>query len=39
MKGRAVKVCAKAVIGRKVGHKKHVFMQIFKKKCLEIGNS
>ena len=39
MKGRAVKVCAKAGIGRKVGHKKRVFVQIFKKNCLEIENS
>ena len=31
MKGQAVKVCAKARIGRKVGHKKRVFVQIFKK--------
>jgi hypothetical protein len=31
MKGRAVKVCAKAGIGRKVGHEKRVFLQIFKK--------
>ncbi len=30
-KGRAVKVCAKARIGRKVRHKKRVFVQIFKK--------
>jgi len=29
-KGRAVKVCAKARVGRKVGHKKRVFVQIFK---------
>jgi hypothetical protein len=31
MKGRAAKVCAKAGIGRKVGHKKRIFVQIFKK--------
>jgi len=31
MKERAVKVCAKARIGRKVGHKKRVFVQIFRK--------
>ena len=31
MKGRAVKVCTKARIGRKVGYKKRVFVQIFKK--------
>ena len=31
-----VKVCAKAGIGRKVGHKKRVFLQIFKN-CLKIG--
>jgi hypothetical protein len=36
MKGRAVKVCAKARIGRKVGYKKRVFVQIFKNNCLEI---
>ena len=30
MKGRAVKVCVKARIGRKVEHKKRVFVQIFK---------
>jgi hypothetical protein len=28
MKVKAVKVCAKARIGRKVGHKKRVFVQI-----------
>jgi len=28
---RAVTVCAKAGIGRKAGHKKYVFMQIFRK--------
>ncbi len=28
----AVKVCAKAGIGRKAGHKKRIFVQIFKKK-------
>jgi len=31
MKGRAVKVCAEARIGRKVGYKKRVLVQIFKK--------
>jgi hypothetical protein len=31
MKGRAVKVCAKARIRRKVRHKKRVLVQIFKK--------
>jgi len=36
MKGRAVKICAKAGIGRKVRHKKPVFMQIFKKKMSRI---
>jgi len=30
MKVRVVKVCAKAGIGRKVGYKKRVFVQIFK---------
>jgi len=29
--GRAVEVCIKAGIGRKAGHKKRVFMQIFSK--------
>jgi hypothetical protein len=29
--GRAVKVCAKAGIGRKAGHKKYVFPPIFNK--------
>ena len=28
MKGQAVKVCEKTRIGRKVGHKKRVFVQI-----------
>jgi len=31
MKVRAVMVCAKVGIGRKVRHKKRVFVQIFKK--------
>jgi len=31
MRERAVKVCAKAGIRRNVGHKKRVFVQIFKK--------
>jgi len=31
MKGRAVKVCAKSRIERKVGHKRGVFVQIFKR--------
>ncbi len=30
-KGQAVKVCAKARTGRKVGHEKRAVMQIFKK--------
>jgi len=34
MKGRAVKVCAKAGIGRKSGQKKRVFLQIFNKSAL-----
>ena len=34
--GRAVKVCVKAEIGRSPGHKKSVFMQIFKKTVSEI---
>ncbi len=35
MKVRAVKVCAKAGIGRKAGHKKTVFVQIFNKTVSE----
>ncbi len=35
MKGRAVKVYAKAGIGRKAGHKKSVFVQIFNKTVSE----
>ena len=35
MKGRAVKVCAKAEIGRKVGHKKRIFVQMFNKAALK----
>jgi len=35
MKGRAVKVCAKAGIGRKVGFQKSVFVQIFNKPASE----
>ncbi|MHC4479133.1 MAG: hypothetical protein ACYTEL_26205 [Planctomycetota bacterium] len=35
MKGRAVKVCAKAGIGRKAGHKKRRFVQIFNKTVSE----
>jgi len=33
--GRAVKVCAKAGIGRKAGHKKYVFIRIFRKTASE----
>jgi hypothetical protein len=39
MKVRAVKVCAKAEIGRKAGHKKTCFHANFQKNCLEIENS
>jgi len=35
IKGRAVKVCAKAGIGRKAGYKKSVFVQIFNKTVSE----
>jgi len=35
-KERAVKVCAKARIGRKMGYKKRVFVQIFKKVALKV---
>jgi hypothetical protein len=37
--GRAVKVCAKAGIGRKVGHKKRVFLHIFKQIVSKSANS
>jgi hypothetical protein len=37
MKGRAVKVCAKAGIGRKVRHKNQVLVQIFNKVALKVG--
>jgi hypothetical protein len=36
MKGRAVKVCAKARIGRKVEYKKCVLVQIFNKVALKV---
>ena len=35
MAGRAVKVCTKARIGRKVGFQKSVFVQIFNKTVSE----
>ena len=35
MTGRAVKVCTKAGIGRKAGHKKRGFVQIFNKTVSE----
>jgi hypothetical protein len=35
MKERAVKVCAKARIGRKARHKNHVLVQIFNKAALK----
>jgi len=36
MKGRAVKVCAKAGIERKVRHKNQVIVQIFNKVALKV---
>jgi hypothetical protein len=36
MKERAVKVCAKARIGRKVRHKNQVLVQIFNKVALKV---
>ena len=35
MKVRVVKVCAKSGVGRKMGHKNNVFVQIHKKKMLK----
>jgi hypothetical protein len=35
MTGRVVKVCTKVGIGRKVGHKKRAFVQIFNKTVSE----
>ncbi len=35
MRGRAVKVCAKAGVGRSQGHKKTCFCVNFQKICLE----
>ena len=35
-KERAIKVCAKARIGGKMGYKKRVFVQIFKKVALKV---
>jgi len=39
MKVRAVTVCVRAGIGRKVGYEKRVFMHIFSKNCLGKENS
>jgi len=39
MKGRVVKVCTKAVIGRKAGHQKPCYYRNFHKNFLENENS